>query len=424
MPTRRSLGSTLILATLAAACGGGMISPEGGGQTPSGGTEPQAMTSLPRSLTPAERGIVSASNAFTFALWHQVAASQRDSNVFASPLSASYALAMTMNGAGGSTLDEMRSALQLQNLSVSQANAGYKSVTALLTSLDPSTTMQIANSIWYRSGFAVKQSFIDTTKSYFNATVSPLDFDDQSAALAAINGWVDTQTHGRIPTIVDEIHRDQVMFLINAIYFKGNWRLKFDSLLTTSEPFHGVGGDRTVRLMHKSNAMFAYTETPSYQAVDLPYGDSAFTMTVVLPTPGTDVETVAASLTADSWQSLTSSLHPTDVTLTLPKFSLSWSRDLIPDLQALGMRLAFTDAADFTGIAASPPVEISSVRQKAFVQVDETGTEAAAVTSVGITVTSAPLAKIVRVDRPFIFAIRERLTGTVLFVGKVVQLPN
>lgn len=421
MPTIRSRRWLVLVlgGSLATACTGGTTAPDAG----SGGTEPRALTALPRNLTPAEQNIVASTNAFTFALWHQVLASQRDSNVFASPLSASYALAMAMNGAANGTLDEMRSTLQLNDLSVEQADAGYKSLTSLLTSLDPSTTMQIANSIWYRSGLPVKQSFIDTTKAYFGATVSPVDFDNQTSALAAINGWVDNATHGRIPTIVDRIRPEDAMFLINAIYFKGSWRLKFDSTLTTSQPFHAVGGDETVRLMTKT-ATISYAATPAYQAVDLPYGDSAFTMTVVLPAANSDVETLAASLTPESWSSLIATLHPADVALSLPKFSLSWSRDLNDDLEALGMRLPFTDGADFTGIAASPPLELSTVRQKAFVQVDESGTEAAAVTSVGVVATSLPVPAVMRVDRPFVFAIRERLTGAVLFVGKVVQIPN
>jgi len=403
-----------ILIVALAACGGNNPT------TPTGATP--ALTALPRDLTSAERNVLGASNAFSFALWKRVNLAQKDSNVFVSPLSASFSLGMAMTGTANQTFDDMRAALQFGTASLADIDAGYKSLIALLTSLDKTVTMEIANSIWYRNTFPFNQSFLDDGTNYFGATIKPLDFANVDASLSAINGWVNTQTKGKIPTIIDKIEPENVMFLINAIYFKGSWRERFNPALTQDGTFHAVGGDQTVRLMNR-HAKMLYAETATYQAVDLPYGDSAFTMTVVLPKTGTTVESLAASLDAASWQTLTSSLHTGDIDLVLPKVKMSWTRGLIPDLKGLGMLVPFADGADFTRMSTrGRELYISSVRQKTFVDINEEGTEAAAVTSTGISLTSAPITTVMRVDRPFVFVIRERLSGTVLFMGKVVRI--
>lgn len=401
---------------------GAVVATIGCAGTTSEPSQGHARTELPRALTAQEQQVRTSANAFSFALWHQLNAGSSTSNLFVSPLSASFALGMTMNGAAGQTLDEMRGALQFGTTPLPDIDAGYKSLMALLTSLDPAVTFQIANSIWYRNTFAVNKPFLDAATSSFDATVSALDFGDAAGSLGKINGWVDTKTNHRISSILDAIGPNDMMFLINAIYFKAGWRDKFDPAATFNAPFHGIAGDHTVPLMHRLDDM-SYAETATYQAVDLPYGDSVFTMTVVLPKATVSVDAVAASLSNDSWNSLTSSFHASSVDLCLPKMKLEWEKSLIPELKALGMQAAFSDA-DFTPMSpAGRQLVISQVKQKAYVDVDEEGTEAAAVTVVGITATSAPIARQMRVDRPFIFAIRERLTGTVLFIGKVVTLP-
>lgn len=397
---------------LVAGCGGGVADP---------GPRP-ARNELPRPLSTQEQQVASSANAFSFALWQKLNGSSSPVNIFVSPLSASFSLGMTLNGAAGQTLDEMRAALQLGTTSVADIDAGYKSLIALLTSLDPAVTIDIANSIWYRNTFTVNKSFTDAVTASFGATVEPLAFNDVNGSLARINGWVDTRTNHKIQSILDGIDPNDVMFLINAIYFKAGWRDKFDPSKTLTEPFHGASGDHTVSLMHR-NAKMPYAETATYQAVDLAYGDSAFSMTVLLPKSGTTVDALATSLTAASWATLSASFNTALVDLALPKMRIEWEKSLIPELQALGMNAPFINA-DFTPMSpAGRQLVISQVRQKAFVDVNEEGTEAAAVTVTGVTVTSAPIAREMRVDRPFIFAIRERLTGTVLFMGKVVSLP-
>lgn len=396
-----------------AACGDGSTAP---------GTPGAALNSLPRELSTAERNVLAASNAYSFALWHTVNDSLRDSNVFVSPLSASFALGMTLNGANGQTYDEMRAALRLGDGSLASIDSGYRSLIALLTSLDRSTTMQIANAIFYRSDFPFNQSFLDQASTYFDAEVKPENFADQAATLKAVNGWVDAKTHSRIPKVLDSVDPATVMYLLNAIYFKGSWRDRFDPEATRDATFHAVSGDQSKPLMHRKGKM-SYAETGAFQAVDLPYGDSAFTMSVILPKSGNSVESVAAGLTPDAWSSLGASYHTQLVDLTLPKVTLTWKRSLIPDMKALGMKLAFSDLADFTRMSTGQQLFISLLQQNTFVAIDEEGTEAAAVTTVGVSVTSAAQVVTMRVDRPFIFVIRERLSGSVLFMGKIVQLP-
>jgi serpin B len=392
---------------------------------PEGGPPP-ALTALPRALTDAEQRVLSSANTFSFAWWTQLNTAQQGENVFVSPLSASFALGMTLNGAANQTLEEMRTALQVGTATQHDINEGYRSAIALLTSLDPAVTASIANSIWYRNGFTFHQTFFDTVKTYFGADVKGLDFTDMSGSLSEINAWVNDRTNGKIPTILDRIRDSDVMFLINAIYFKANWREKFDPARTTTETFHAAeGNSQPVQLMHRRGDM-RYAETATLQAVDIPYGNSAFVMTVVLPATGEDIESVASTLTAPAWQTLTGSMVTSEVQLALPKLTLSYERTLNDDLKALGMTIPFIgDQADFTRMSPDGNrLFISSVRQKAFVDIHEEGTEAAAATIVEVGVTSAPVVHQMRVDRPYIFVIRERFSGTILFMGKIVRMPT
>jgi len=382
---------------------------------------PETITALPRQLSVAEQKLVTGSNAFAFDLLRQINTAQRTSNVFVSPLSASMALGMTTNGAGGTTYDAMHNTLRLGDASRQEVNEGYKSLIALLRGLDKSTDFRIANSIWYETSFPFNDAFLADSKSFFDAEVKGLDFKS-SASLGTINSWVNQSTAGKIPAILDSIDPAEVMFLINAIYFKGSWQKQFDKSQTTDAPFFAL--DKTssiVPLMHQS-AELRIANAPTYSAVDLYYGNSAFAMTVVLPNQSVDINALAESLTGDSWKSLEQSFTEHKSDLYLPRFQLTWKRELNSDLTALGMGVAFHDGADFTPMSPrGKELIITKVIQKTFVDVNEEGTEAAAATSVGIGLTSAPPS--IRVDRPFLFVIRERFSGTILFMGKIVKLP-
>lgn len=378
------------------------------------------------SLDAAEQQVRSSGNDFSFALFQQIAKREAGKNVFVSPLSASMSLGMTLNGAGGSTLDVMRSALRLGAGDVIGIDGGYRGLIDVLRGLDPTTTFQIANSIWYRNTFQFKPAFLDTSKKYFDAEVQGLDFADQNGSLATINGWVNKATGGTIPTILDQITADEVMFLINAIYFKGTWQVQFDPKATGPCSFHAPDGTtQTVQCMNRPEhlkPLFKLGSVDRLAIAELPYGNGDFAMDIVLSTFGTpiDVDSVAAALTSETWSTLLASLRDVDDALVLPKFTMSYERTLNDDLAALGMGVAFTDAADFSGMS---PVglKLEFVKQKTFVQVDESGTTAGASTVTGVVPTS--LSEF-RVDHPFIFVIRERQTGTILFMGKVLKVPT
>jgi serine protease inhibitor len=386
-------------------------------QTPS---PPPLLTQLPRTLSAAELRIVAGGNAFAFDLLRQATRTLRpDSNAFLSPLSASMALGMALNGAAGQTLNDVQAALRLAGMTEAELNQGYRGLIPLLRALDPRTEMRIANSMWARRGLVLRQPFADAARTNFDAQVRTLDFGSPTA-VQTINGWVSSETHQRIPRMLDQIGDDQVLFLINAIYFKGKWREAFDSKNTREGPFHGADGkDRSAPLMRQEKNL-RYDETEDYQAADLLYGNGAFAMTVLLPKPGRTASQTLQGLDSAAWKALTGRFHEAKVSLTLPRFRLEYTRKLNQDLQVLGMKAAFDPSrADFSRVAEPGPEKLylSRVDQKTFVEVNEEGTEAAAATSVGVAVASAVQVFEMKVDRPFVFTIRERLSGTVLFLG-------
>lgn len=402
--------SPYILALLAAAC------------SESSAPHPSPVPSLDA----AEQQIRSSGNDFSFVLFQQIAKREAGKNVFVSPLSASMSLGMALNGAGGSTLDAMRSALRLGAGDMSGIDGGYRGLIDVLRGLDPTTTFRIANSIWYRNAFQFKHAFLDTSKKYFDAEVQGLNFADQNGSLATINGWVNKATGGTIPTILDQITPDEVMFLINAIYFKGTWQVQFDPKATAPCPFHAADGTtQSVQCMNRPEHLkpqFKLGSVDRLAIAELPYGNGDFAMDIVLSAFGTriNIDSVATTLTPETWSTLLASLQEVDDALVLPKFTMSYERTLNDDLAALGMSVAFTDAADFSGMS---PVglKLEFVKQKTFVQVDESGTTAGASTVTGVVPTSL---SVFQVDRPFIFVIRERQTGTILFMGKVLKVPT
>ena len=406
-------------ALLVTACDASPSSPVGGA--------PPIITALPRTLSAGEQALVSASSSFAPALLARVNDTRAAENVFISPLSASMALGMTLNGAEGGTFDEMRTALGFGTLPRATIIESYRALIALLRGLDSNVDFRIANSIWYAQSFApqIAPVFLAEAKQYFDATSAGLDFGAPSA-VTTINGWVKTGTNDKIATIVESLPPDLVMLLVNAIYFKGDWRTAFDRSKTASAPFTLESGSTvSVPMMRRTSSARAGT-SDGRTVVELGYGGDAFVMSIILPRPGESVNALVASLTEGAWNAAMSSLTSGEVELFMPRFSLAWEATLNDPLRALGMQRAFVPReADFTRLSPSAGRElyISFVKQKTFVDVHEVGTEAAAVTAVGIEVVSLPLRTTVRVDRPFVFAIRERLSGTILFMGKIVHPP-
>lgn len=385
---------------------------------------PPLLTALPRALSPAETRMVSAANQFGFDLLRQARQSAPGENLFLSPVSVSMALGMTLNGAGTTTLDSMRAALRMAGAPLDDINQGYRNLIDLLRSLDASSDFRIANSIWAHSGIPFLPSFLDAGRTHFDAEVQSLDFAAPTT-LGTINDWVNTRTNGKIPTILDHIAADEVMVLINAIYFKGSWRLAFDPKQTQSAPFNAADGSiQSVRMMTQRAELQSYSSTRDFEMVELLYGNGAFAMTIVLPRPDRTLADITGGLDAARWTELIGDLHDREIGLALPKFKLEYKRELADDLTALGMGIAFdANRADFSGMANVAPerLYLTRVTHKTFVDVNEEGTEAAAATSVGIGLTSAP--GTMQIDRPFLFVIRERLTGTILFLGQVTKIP-
>ena len=374
-------------------------------------------------LTVLEKSIISSGNSFGFNLFTKINNSEQNNNVFISPFSVSMAFGMALNGANGQTFDSLKKALGDAGMALDDINSSYKNISAVLTSLDTKVAFQIANSIWYRNGFAVQQKFLDDNKNYLDAEARELDFS-QAGAVQTINGWVDTKTHGKIPTIIDVIPDYMVMYLINAIYFKGTWTYQFDSQNTKDTLFMCADGSTVSCKLMKQEATFAYYADATMQAIDLPYGDRLFSMTVILPAAGTSIDQFTSALTQDQWNAITAHLDSSKVVLSIPKFKLEYKKTLNDELIAMGMSIAFSDHADFTRISQKGGLTISEVLHKTFVEVNEEGTEAAAVTAIGIRTTSAggdPSPHFMQIDRPFIFAIREHQSGTILFIGKIVN---
>lgn len=384
--------------------------------------EDEGPATLPRELTANEKLLVEADHSFSYDIFSRIVETDSSDNIFISPLSVSMALGMTLNGADGETATGMRETLNLQGMDQQSINKAYSSLIELLASADPKVKMKLANSIWSRKGFAVQEKFIEDCKEFFNARIDSLDFSDPSAA-ETINQWVSENTEGLIEKIIDgEIPDDIVMYLINAIYFKGDWQYQFDPEKTTSKEFATKDGATEVDMMMQKGELAAYV-SDEVQLLDLPYGDSLFTMTLMMPadkdTPIT--EFVQNDLTAENFDRWVSNLSTQETNIEVPKFELEYKITMNDVLAAMGMGQAFDPHnADFSNINPNVQLFIDEVKHKSFVKVDEKGTEAAAVTSVGIGTTSAgPKIRTIKFNRPYVFLIRERTSGAVLFMGKV-----
>jgi serpin B len=377
---------------------------------------------LPRELTVAEAKLVAADNRFAFKLFRQVATQEpTEANVLISPLSVGMALGMAYNGAAGSTRDAMQATLELQGMSLQEMNEAYQSLIVLLRDLDPAVEFILANSVWHRQEIPVVAAFLENMRSYFDADVTAMDFAAPGAA-DVVNGWVRDHTGGRIDEIVTPpIDPLTIMFLINAIYFKGTWTTEFDPDDTHDAAFHRIDGSTsTVRMMARDQTPVRAFMGSDVTVAELPYGGGAWAMTIVYPHDPAAITTLASDLTEDQWNSWIAALDSTSMSVSMPTYTVEYEIELSNVLGALGMEIAFHPMdADFSNLVAAEDARIDAVKHKTFMAVDEKGTEAAAVTSVEIGVTSMP--RSIRVDRPFIVAIRELFSGSILFLGRIVD---
>ncbi len=368
------------------------------------------------------KGLVDSDNRFGIKLFKEIVEEEENTNIFISPLSVSMALGMTYNGADGATKEAMEKTLELSGLTVEEINLSYENLIRLLTELDPKVQFRIANSIWHRNSKDLpEQEFLDVCVEYFDALVKGLDFNDPFAA-DTINAWIDEKTDGKIQKMVNApISPLTMMFLINAIYFKGTWTYEFDPNDTQDDFFRQPNGTSVTCKMMEQRGFFKYYAGGGFHAVDLPYGDGAFSMTVFLPYWGRDVDDLVARLDPDSLDYWLDCFSSDSGDVYLPRFKLEYESTMNRVLTALGMGIAFYPAADFSKMYKSVDVWIDSVKHKTFVEVNEEGTEAAAVTVVQMTLGPQPPGFWFRVDRPFIFMIRENESGTILFIGKIVN---
>jgi serpin B len=374
-------------------------------------------------LTENSAKVVAAQNQFTFKLFK--AAQKQDStlsNKLISPLSVYLDLSMAYNGAATTTKSAMEEALQMKDVTDEDVN---KTNQALITGLpreDSRVTLNIANSIWYNQRFQPLAPFLQTASDYYQAKVSGADFSNPTT-VQLINNWAASQTQQKIKTILDKISTDDVMYLLNAVYFKGQWKYKFDADKTTTRTFSTAdkGTVQTPFMVQKGT--FGYMQNDSVQMISLPYGNGDFSMYVLLPSPKTNLQQLIAGVDENTLEKYIARLDTVSLKLWLPKWKYSYKiKNMKPELATLGMGIAFSPKdADFSDMYPPDlPVYISKVIHKTYIQVDEQGTEAAAVTAIGITyVTSAPALPVMDINRPFLYVITEKSSGVILFVGEV-----
>lgn len=377
---------------------------------------------IPIEISQKAQEILSASNQFGFEILQKAFEESGDNNLMISPLSITQALSMTYNGADGETKTAFENVLHYEGQTTAEVNQAALDLTTALLEVDPKVDIKIANSIWYRQAFSVEQDFINANQTYYNAEVSELDFSNP-ASKDIINNWVDEKTNHKIDKIVDNINGDDIMFLINAIYFKGAWKAEFDKNDTEEKPFYlADGSTKNVAMMKIENNFSVYFE-PDYSAIDLPYGQGNYSMVVLLPNDDSSLNELINQLDNEEWNTLMQSMRePSAWNLELPKFKFEYENTLNNELIDLGLGVAFSDLADFTGINTNGGLVISRVKHKTFVEVNEEGTEAAAVTSVTVGVTSVgPNTNTFIIDHPFLFVIKEKYTNAILFIGTVTD---
>lgn len=379
---------------------------------------PDSITSLPRSLTSAEREAIASTNRFGFRLLQQLNSPDRNENVFISPLSASMALGMALNGADGETFEAMRETLGLSGMELSAINESYQGLIGLLQDLDPRVEFLIANAVFLQNDWPFLPAYKQRVQEAFQARIENVDFSDPATA-ELINQWVEEGTKGRIKDFVRPAQISQLVALLaNTVYFKGDWRDQFDPAETAAGDFKLADGSTVSVPMMRQEMEVGLTGNPLFRAADLPYGGGAFSMTVLLPRREVSVDSVLRALDAERWDTLAAELERSrDARVVLPKFELRYDTLFNDALKEMGMGVAFDrNRANFSRMANGPRLFIDWVKQKSFLKVDEEGTEAAAATGVGIAISAPPE---FRVDRPFMLAIRDRLSGTILFLGKV-----
>ena len=371
--------------------------------------------------------IVDANTGFALDLFEVLSDDAPDSNVFISPFSISTALTMAYSGSDGSTEEAMRTTLGYGDLSTVEIEAGYESLLTSLAGVDRDVTLSIANSVWVRDTFdtQVHDAYKDVLENQYKTEYFAREFNQDT--LDELNGWVSDNTEKKIDKILDEISPQNVMFLLNAIYFKADWTNQFKESNTMMRDFHLMDGTTVQVDTMAQEEKFKYTKGDNYAAARLPYGRDQVAMYVFLPDPDYSLIDFMETLDPEELDGIINGMHNVpELKIRLPKFKFEYGKKRLNQaLIDLGMGVAFDpEMADLSKIANVEPnnLYIDFVDHKALIEVDEEGTVAAAVTNVGISLTSAPPSETTfYVDRPFFFIIRDDRTGTILFMGQIMN---
>lgn len=379
--------------------------------------DPIAITDAePIMLKANQQKRVAQDNAFAFELLKQTNKANDKVNLMVSPLSVSIALGMTRNGAVDETLTGIEKALFFSGLTDDEINEYYQTMLQSLPKVDPSTQLNIANSIWYRDDFLVKTDFLNTNKKYFDATVRKLNFASPGAK-DSINNWCARKTDGLIDNILDNIPGDAVMYLVNAVYFKGMWSKKFDKKNTANRSFASVNKlNLEVPTMYTKDT-FACAFTQWADVVELNYGNKAFSMILMLPKAQSNANELIAALNNDIYTQMLSQLQTQEIELFLPRLEFKTKLLLNDPLKTMGMEKAFEDRNEFSRIT-DHSIFVSRVLHDTYIELNEEGTRAAAATVVEMR-EKAMINNVFNFNRPFVFLIREKSTGVIVFTGKV-----
>jgi serpin B len=351
------------------------------------------------------------------ALWEE-----REENLFISPASIELALAMAANGARGTTQSEMLQALELLSFDMEEVNQQNANLVKICNRTNSKVTLSVANSLWAREGVPFYENYLQTVQQFYQAEAHSVDFADPQT-INLINQWVREKTHGKITRIIDRLSDLDVLVLLNAIYFKAKWKYTFDAENTQLLPFYSAQGESRELPTMWQEGSFDYFENQTLQAIRLPYADERFSMYIFLPRAQDGLPNLLEGLNASLLEGWIQSMEKREGEIYLPRFKLSFERSLNATLQELGMERAFDPQnADFGGMLPIPPnAFLSEVKHKSILEVNEEGTTAAAVTSVIIGITALPPEErfLMRVDHPFLLAIRDEESGLILFLGAV-----
>lgn len=378
-----------------------------------------------RALSAEEQVVAESANDFAFDIFERINKKNSYNNFFISTLSVSTALAMTANGADGDTKTAIREAIHLGDMDDASMNEAYRDLVNFLLELDDKVILELANSNWYKDTYHIKDSFRQILLNYYDAEVKAADFADP-VTKDLINGWIEDKTHDKIKDMLDEVPSDAVMYLINAIYFKAQWKYEFDKEKTEDRNFYLEDGNSVqVPTMYSGGVKVSMYNANDFKYIELPYGNGQFNMVILLPDENKTVDEVISNLDAASFAGYVNDADTATVEVYMPKFKMKYKTLLNEVLSDMGMGIAFGGGADFSNLFDEAlSLEISRVIHQSFIEVNEEGSEAAAATVVEIRETSIGPGgdpKVIHIDRPFAFFIAEKHSKTILFAGKMLN---